>query len=338
MMWPERGFRPALQVGAVVAALAPLLACAAGDDAALDEGADQRPGTQTGLGAETPAVETPTADRRLPAADTGRPAADPQFEYALQDALAAAARGRLEVAAELARAAELRATEVNDLDAALQAAVLPGLWWLWATGEAETSIAMVDSALSRYPIDRLTPPRAVDLTLAAFFADAAQAPRARAFLSRYVRDVRPGVAGEELELPSSYHSARGAISLVEGRFAEAIHALESAAAGRLRGPLAPDFRLGLAWERAGARDSAVRAYERFVERAAPGLAGPGPIEADVWAVPYALTSLGELYEESGDEAGAAGYFERFVELWEAADPPLQVEVTEVRERLRGLRR
>jgi tetratricopeptide (TPR) repeat protein len=313
MKWPESGSRFAFLVGAVLAALIPLLACAGGEDSSRDRRA------APGLDPEPPAPP------------------DPQFRYALQDAVAAAAEGRLEAAAELARSVEVRAVELNDLDAALEMAILPGLWWLWATGEADVAVATVEAALSGYAIGELTPPRRVDLILAAFFADAGHTPRAKAFLSRYVQDVRPGAGGGNLELPPGYYGARGAIALAERRFAEAIRALESAAAGESRDLLAPDFRLGLAWERAGARDSATRAYERFVERFESELAGPQLARPDAWAVPYALTSLGDLYEESGDEQKAAGYFERFVQLWEAADPPLQVEVVEVHERLRGLR-
>jgi tetratricopeptide (TPR) repeat protein len=307
--------------------LVPLLACAGGEDSSPDE-----------RGEAGPDLRSADSTEIRESGQTLRSTADPQFEYAFQDAVAASVQGRLATAAELARAAELRAVELNDLDAALEAAVLPGLWRLWATGEADVSVATVESALSRYAIGELTPPRRVDLILAAFFADAGHTQRGRAFLSRYVQDVRPGVVGQELELPPSYYSAQGAIALAEGRFAEAIRALESAAAGEARDPLAADFRLGLAWERAGARDSATRVYGRFVEGLESGLAGSQPARADAWAVPYALRSLGELYEESGDERKAAGYFESFVELWESADPPLQAEVIEVRERLRGLRR
>jgi tetratricopeptide (TPR) repeat protein len=300
--------RPSLVAGALALAVGPMAGCSRGEDPSADD----------------------SGNERLDAASDG------QFTYALLDAVAAAARGRLGSAAELARDAELRAVELGDLEAALEAAVLPGLWRLWATGEAQVSVAAVDSAMERYPVGELTPPRRVDLILASFFADAGQVQRGRAFLSRYAQDARPRVAGEELQLPSGYYTSQGAIAMAERRYAEAIRALERAAAAGTDDPIAPDFRLGLAWERAGARDSAVLAYERFVEGLAPALAATQVARADVWAVPYALTSLGELYEAQGDEETAAEYFERFMELWRNADPPLQAEVLETRERLRAL--
>ena len=323
--------------GAVALVLITVLGCTGAEDSGLEERGDSRLDSRP-----------PDSTEIKENGQAARAAADPQFGYAFRDAVAAAARGRLESAAELARAAELRAAELNDLDAALETAVLPGLWRLWATGESDVSVATVESALSRYPIGALTPPRQVDLILAAFFADAGHAQRGRAFLSRYVQDVRPAVAGQKLELPPSYYGAQGAIALAEGRLTEAIRALESAAAGESRAPLAPDFRLGLAWERAGARDSATRVYERFVDGFGAALvsspltdsplAGSPLGRADAWAVPYALASLAELHEARGDRPTAAGYLERFLELWEGADPPLQDEVRDARERLRGLRR
>lgn len=266
----------------------------------------------------------------------GGAVADRQFADALSDAVDAAARGRLGSAAVLAREAELRAVDLDDRDAALQAAVLPGLWHLWATGEVEVSVGTVESALARHPIDGPAPPRTADLILATFFADAGQVQRGRAFLSRYVQDARPPVPGQELRLPPGYHSARGAIGLAERRFAEAIRALERAAAAESADPMAPGFRLGLAWDRAGARDSALRAYERFIQAVAPGLASSRPTRADAWALPYALTGLGEAHEARGDDSNAAAYLERFIELWKGADPALQDEVLETRERLGAL--
>lgn len=327
-MTPRKPRRSSVLAAALALAAAPTPGCGAwGDAPPTDADAEREAGPDT---VPLDATGVPAGDRMPPAA------ADRQFMYAALDAVAAAARGRLGAAADLARAAELRAAELGDPDSALQMAVLPALWHLWATGEADASVATVESALGRYRIGELVPPRRVDLILAAFFADAGQAQRGRAFLSLYVQDASPPAAGRRMPLPSGYHTARGAIGLMERRYAEAIRALERAAAAGSDDPMAPDFRLGLAWERAGARDSAVRAYERFVARHAPELASSRVTRTDAWAVPYALTSLGDLYEALDDKSTAAEYFERFIELWEDADAALQTEVVETRERSRAL--
>ena len=43
--------------------------------------------------------------------------------------------------------------------------------------------------------------------------------------------------------------------------------------------------------------------------------------------------LGELYEEKGDQAKAASYYQKFIDLWRDADADLQPQVTEVKKKL-----
>jgi hypothetical protein len=49
-----------------------------------------------------------------------------------------------------------------------------------------------------------------------------------------------------------------------------------------------------------------------------------------------LKRLGELYEQRADTARAVRYYNRFIELWQSADPELQPLVDEVRSRLADL--
>ena len=46
--------------------------------------------------------------------------------------------------------------------------------------------------------------------------------------------------------------------------------------------------------------------------------------------------LGELYEERGDREKAVEYYSRLVELWNDADPELQLVVEDVRARIARL--
>ncbi len=258
-------------------------------------------------------------------------ASDPEFARSLQDAVAAAARGELAASGELTRAAERRAVELGDVDAALEVAILPGLWRLWATGDASAAVQMVEEEVARQPVTGLAPPHPAHLVLAAFFADAGQAVRAQAFMSQYLRDAPASRPGRSLELPPSFYAARGAIALAGRRHAEAVQALQTEAGSADQpGLLARTFRLGLALERVGARDSAIAVYERVVEAAGEAL-----VRADAWALPYALLALGDLLEARGDSEKAAVYFRQFVELWGNADPELQPEVAEVRAKLSG---
>ena len=45
-----------------------------------------------------------------------------------------------------------------------------------------------------------------------------------------------------------------------------------------------------------------------------------------------MKRLGELYEEKGERAKAAGAYSRLSQLWERADPELQAVVAQVRRR------
>jgi tetratricopeptide (TPR) repeat protein len=254
---------------------------------------------------------------------------DAEFMRSLQGAVTAATRGELAFSDELARVAERRALDLGDTNAALEVAVLPGLWSLWATGDAAAAVEMVERAVARQPVTDLEPPYPVDLVLAAFFADAGQTARAQAFMSRYLSAAGPFRPGGSLELPANFYAARGAIALAGGRHAEAIQVLTTGADAAEETPvsLAPRFRLALALERVGESDSAIAVYKQVVEEAKGSSA-----RADAWAFPYALTGLADLYETIGDPETAAVYFRQFVELWRDADPELQAEVEEVRSR------
>jgi tetratricopeptide (TPR) repeat protein len=85
------------------------------------------------------------------------------------------------------------------------------------------------------------------------------------------------------------------------------------------------------WEAAGNRDSALAAYERALTRPAPGSAS-----FEEASIPQAYRRLGELYEQQGDRAKAADWYQKFVDLWREADPELQPVVAEVKQRLAQL--
>ncbi|MCH6548041.1 MAG: hypothetical protein IH798_06300, partial [Gemmatimonadetes bacterium] len=53
-------------------------------------------------------------------------------------------------------------------------------------------------------------------------------------------------------------------------------------------------------------------------------------------LPAAYQRLGELHEERGNREKAVEYYNRFVELWENADPELQPVVEDVRGRIARL--
>ena len=87
--------------------------------------------------------------------------------------------------------------------------------------------------------------------------------------------------------------------------------------------------LGRAYDLSSQPDSAVAAYTRAADT--PG--GLGGIMTDQWNLAFSYRRLGELYEEKGNKEKALDYYGRFVQLWKDADPELQPQVKEVKERM-----
>ena len=87
--------------------------------------------------------------------------------------------------------------------------------------------------------------------------------------------------------------------------------------------------LGRAYDQAGEPDSALVAYQRAAET--PG--GFGRVFTDRWNLAHAYRRLGELHEERGNKQKALDYYGHFVTLWKDADPELQGQVKEVKDRM-----
>lgn len=94
-----------------------------------------------------------------------------------------------------------------------------------------------------------------------------------------------------------------------------------------------------AFDRAGQADSAIAAYQRFVNLKASRTIGPeGTFDLVTPRIAPALRRLGELLEAKGEKRPAIEAYERFLYFWRRADPELQPIVRSVRERVDRLRR
>jgi tetratricopeptide (TPR) repeat protein len=91
----------------------------------------------------------------------------------------------------------------------------------------------------------------------------------------------------------------------------------------------PRPELGRAYDLSSQPDSAVAAYTRAADT--PG--GLGRIMTDQWNLAFSFRRLGELYEEQGNKEKALDYYGRLVQLWKDADPELQPQVKEVKDRM-----
>jgi serine/threonine protein kinase/tetratricopeptide (TPR) repeat protein len=128
---------------------------------------------------------------------------------------------------------------------------------------------------------------------------------------------------------------RAALSLAEGKPLDAVDAIQRAHRGNREHP---DRRLlwtlASAYVAAGMPDSAAVAWERLVTSSdnAGGLSGHWLI-----VLPHAHRELGLYHERRGESGRAIQHLSRFVELWSAADPPLQPIVQDARQRIAALR-
>ncbi len=207
---------------------------------------------------------------------------------------------------------------------------------IWLREQPEAGVRRLDAALARTPMSSLDLERRPYFDVIALNAIAGRTQEARAMLARYDAEVRD-TAVRRMREPGR-HTMLGLIALGENRPADAITELRLGDSYP-DGPVSDcsiclDPILGLAYERAGMADSAIAAYERYIQ--APKWGRLSRSLDGTWLA-STLRRLGALYEEQGDAGKASEYYTRFVTLWKDADPDLQPRVAEVRRRLERLR-
>jgi len=180
---------------------------------------------------------------------------------------------------------------------------------------------------AEYPLEELDPLDRPYLGLADLYGRIGEPDVAASFLAAYESEVDQTVR----ERDSFRYGARAAIELARGNIASAVENYRRwydesrcAACGL--------YDLARIHERSGDGDSAIAAYERGITAQ-----GWNKLWDDLWGnLPAALKRLGELYEQRGDTDKAVEYYNEFVELWKDADPELQPQVEDVRERIAKL--
>jgi len=177
-------------------------------------------------------------------------------------------------------------------------------------------------------LDSLPPDEADPLRAAVFFARAGRPDLAREQVDSWER-----VADEHRRSRDrvARRAAEGLLALAEGRPDEAIPHLRYANRHARINPLEYLYDLGQAYRLAGRPDSARVQYERYLET---------PYFYRAWNdgiwLPVVYRELASLLEEEGEARAAAEYYQRFVDLWQEADPELQPRVRAAREAVERL--
>jgi tetratricopeptide (TPR) repeat protein len=160
------------------------------------------------------------------------------------------------------------------------------------------------------------------------FARAGRVERARELRTEYLTEVDSVLRINEQ--PFTIHGMDGEIAMAEGRYMDAVTAYRTARS-RNACPVCYVVELANAFDKAGAVDSAAAYYEQFLTT--PQL---GRVGSDALGRPASLRRLGELYDQAGDTERALEYYGDFADLWDEADPVLQPQVEEVRQRMAEL--
>ncbi|HEX5817904.1 MAG TPA: tetratricopeptide repeat protein, partial [Gemmatimonadales bacterium] len=236
-------------------------------------------------------------------------------------------RGRLDVAVrESERFVEIsrsRQIEAGPLQVAIGRSITQSLI------ERDTAAARrtLAAALARTPLDSLDPLERPYGRLVEAYARIGDVARAKQLLAEYQR-VTPEVLQHD-STPARW--MRTNIALGEQRPRDAITTIrairESEGCTRCGRYLE-----GLAWEALAQPDSAATAYEASLGDEG----GTAAFFGDAFARPQVHRQLGALYEARGDRTKAVEQYTAFLDLWRDADPVLQPQVREVKERLSRL--
>jgi tetratricopeptide (TPR) repeat protein len=197
-------------------------------------------------------------------------------------------------------------------------------------GDPAAAIEKLDAALERYPLDSMEPPDRPYVDLARGYARAGHAGRAAALLAVHEEEVAEIFRRHSQQ---ARDGVLGLIALAEGRPSDAVEAFRrpNVALCLLCG--LPG--LGQAYDMMDNVDSAIAVYERYVEKSQIHVFQTQPwAELSPWIdLPPTCRRIGELYQQRGNDEKAVYYYNLFVELWQDADPELQPQVDEVRDRL-----
>jgi tetratricopeptide (TPR) repeat protein len=249
-------------------------------------------------------------------------------QFLLASAQFARLRGKLDQATRLVNESHDMIARTGLTAPALDRAAAIAFDLAWFRGDVPGAQRLLDSALAHTPLRSVPASEAPYTEVALAYAAAGRPDRTRSVMAEW--EVR------RVEFPTTRDSVlaarmRGAAALAEGNYAAAQTDLRVTEHQGCRVCDLP--MLGRAYDLAGAPDSAIAVYTRFIDT--PSL---DRIPPDGAFLPVVHKRLGELYEAKGQRDKALEHYRAFIALWKDADPVLQPKVTDARQRVAALTR
>ena len=233
------------------------------------------------------------------------------------------AQGRLADAEQQLRRIITLGTRDESPRAALTAALRIGYLELRYRHAPAAALGVVNSALVRFPLERMAEGDRPYDELARFYVDAGRPARARELVAQATRTK----LGRQRGTDANRQWTLGAIAIAEGRAWEGEIEIHRAAESHAC-PICALPDLARAYEVAGKPDSAIATYERYVSSP-----WQSRFETDEIELGFAMKRLGELYQQQNDRARAAAQYTALLQLWRGADSELDPLIADVRRRL-----
>jgi eukaryotic-like serine/threonine-protein kinase len=243
---------------------------------------------------------------------------DPALQIVRLNALSAEAtvRGRLAEAEDYAQQAGRLEERRRGATGRFNAAVVPIFQDVRLRDDPDRARARLAAVLARDPLDSMEPLERPYGLLAAFHLFAGTPDSARYYLAR-MDEVMKAVGSTMADEDQPFFTAM--LAIAEQRPRDAVRAIQDAKHTNCPICLLPP--LGQAYEILGEPDSAIAAYQAFLET---------PFFFRLWQDrqwrAYTIQRLADLHELRGDRAAAARYHAALVDLWRDADPELQPRV------------
>jgi tetratricopeptide (TPR) repeat protein len=251
---------------------------------------------------------------------------DARADYAFATADFARLEGRLADADRLEHEGAVNARQAGITNPELLESVNLAYDEAWFRGNATGAVRRLDELYARTPLRTVRMSEAPYLETVLAYAAADRPDRARTFMEEWNTRRKESPTTRDTV---TIHRMRGAIALASKDYTTAQSELRFT---ETQGCLVCDLpRLGRSFDLAGAPDSAIAVYERYLTTL-----WPDRLELDARFLPAVEQRLGELYEAKGQREKALAHYRRFIDLWKNADPALQPRVTDAKLRVAAL--